>query len=126
MMAFPENKYQGEGRYSFPLTDIVGLYAKQQNPQIRNQLLQLISPENGTKKVIKQATVEHNQKKGVTDFQKDQQNNISKAIRRQVEFYFSDQNFKRDKYMQQRCNDHPEGYMHLKDVVSFNKMRPLS
>lgn len=47
-----------------------------------------------------------------------------KAIRRQLEYYFGEDNFRKDKYIQGRINS--DGFMNLNDVMSFNKMRKLT
>jgi lupus La protein len=43
-----------------------------------------------------------------------------------VEYYFSDANFPKDKYLQSRCGSNPERYINLRDIMSFNKMRKLT
>ena len=67
MMAFPDNKYQGEGLYSLPLTDLIGLYVKQIDTSKREKLLQLISVPSKSKDQPAQAA-KINQKKGTEDF----------------------------------------------------------
>lgn len=60
------------------------------------------------------------------EFLQNQQDSIEKAIRRQVEYYFSDVNFPKDKYLSKKCGEHPEGYISVKEIMSFNKMRSLT
>lgn len=55
-----------------------------------------------------------------------QHESIEKSIRRQVEFYFGDSNYHTDKYLQTHCGLHPEGFIKLKEIMSFNKMRKLT
>lgn len=114
MMAFPDNKYEGEGRYRLSLGDIQGLYIRVEDPERQQTLLKTLKEPAAAPK---QATA---------SFLESQQENIEKAIRRQIEYYFSDTNFPKDKYLQKKCGEHPEGYIHLKDVMSFNKMRKLT
>ena len=128
MMAFPDNKYLGEGRYNLSLSEIVGLYVKIDSKETRDAALaslpslsKAVVPEVKPKQQVVQ-----NQKQGVSDFMTTQQENIEKAIRRQIEFYFGDLNYPKDKYLQKKCGEHPEGYMTLRDVMSFNKMRKLT
>ena len=64
MMAFPENKYQGEGLYSLPLTDLVGLYVKETDASTRDKLLQLILVPTKAK----EQPAKVNQKQGTEDF----------------------------------------------------------
>ncbi|TNV81587.1 hypothetical protein FGO68_gene7788 [Halteria grandinella] len=60
------------------------------------------------------------------EFLQSQQENIDKSIRRQVEYYFSDTNFPKDKYLQKKCTENPEGFISLRDIMSFNQMRKLT
>ena len=39
MMAFPDNKYLGEGRYNLSLSEIVGLYVKIDSKETRDAAL---------------------------------------------------------------------------------------
>jgi hypothetical protein len=52
--------------------------------------------------------------------------NIDKAIKRQVEYYFSDVNYPKDKYLQAKAGQHPEGYISLREIMAFNKMKQLT
>jgi len=63
-------------------------------------------------------------KQAATSFLEGQ--SVDKAIRRQIEYYFNDVNFPKDKYLQKKCGENPERYIHLKDVMSFNKMKKLT
>ena len=38
-MAFPDNKYEGEGRYRLSLADIQGLYVRVEDPERHQTLL---------------------------------------------------------------------------------------
>lgn len=91
MMAHPESRYLGNGLYKLPLSDLIGLYIKVEDPSKRAALHSLIAPPP--------ASIEQPDKKMQTrsskknEFLQNQQDSIEKAIRRQVEYYFSDANF---------------------------------
>eukprot|EP00879_Flechtneria_rotunda_P012030 GHRR01012564.1.p1 GENE.GHRR01012564.1~~GHRR01012564.1.p1 ORF type:complete len:211 (+),score=68.44 GHRR01012564.1:1674-2306(+) len=44
---------------------------------------------------------------------------------KQVEFYFSDSNLPKDKFLKGQVDAHPEGYVDLSLVISFQRMRDL-
>lgn len=46
------------------------------------------------------------------------------AIKRQVEYYFGDANWEKDNFLRAQCDE--EGWVSLKFVSSFNRMKPLS
>ena len=77
-----------------------------------------VTPSKGEKTV--------SQRQGLAEFMSNHHENIDKAIRRQVEFYFGDANFLKDKYLQKKCSENPERYISIKEVMSFNKMRSLT
>ena len=52
--------------------------------------------------------------------------NIDKAIKRQVEYYFSDINYPKDKYLQNKASKNPEGFISLKEIMGFNKLKQLT
>ncbi|EFC39281.1 sjogren syndrome antigen B-like protein [Naegleria gruberi] len=50
----------------------------------------------------------------------------SNKIREQVEFYFSDSNLPKDKFLRSLVANNPEGYVELKTIASFNRMKQIS
>lgn len=52
--------------------------------------------------------------------------NIDKAIKRQVEYYFSDINYPKDKYLQNKASKNSEGFISLKEIMGFNKLKQLT
>ncbi|XP_067124291.1 la-related protein 7 [Centruroides vittatus] len=52
--------------------------------------------------------------------------NLYKAIREQMEFYFSDSNLLRDKFLQQTISDSKDGYIDIELFMKFNKIRALT
>merc|ERR1719271_1607989 len=45
------------------------------------------------------------------------------AIKKQVEYYFSDQNLKGDKFFHEKISAHPEGWLEMKLIQSCNKIK---
>ena len=43
-----------------------------------------------------------------------------------MEFYFSDQNYPKDKYLQKKASECEDGWIALKEIMSFNNMRKLT
>ncbi len=43
-----------------------------------------------------------------------------------MEYYFSDVNYPKDKYLQNKASKNPERYIALKEVMAFNKMKQLT
>jgi len=52
-------------------------------------------------------------------------NELSQKIITQVEYYFSDKNLVKDSYLMQRINRDKRGYVELKLIASFKKMKKL-
>lgn len=48
------------------------------------------------------------------------------AIKRQVEFYFSDSNFRKDAFLKAQAQANPEGYVEIKVLLTFNKLKALT
>ena len=44
---------------------------------------------------------------------------------RQIEFYFSDSNLPRDRFMLERVHENPEGYVDLGLIATFARMRDI-
>jgi len=53
-------------------------------------------------------------------------NDLSQKIIAQVEYYFSDDNLVKDSYLMQRINRDKRGYVDLKLIASFKKMKKLT
>jgi len=45
------------------------------------------------------------------------------AIKKQIEYYFSDQNLKGDKFFHEKISAHPEGWLEMKLIQSCNKIK---
>lgn len=51
---------------------------------------------------------------------------IEDAIRKQIEFYFSDSNFRKDAFLRSAAESDPEGFVPLSVLLTFNKLKSLS
>ena len=51
---------------------------------------------------------------------------LEEKLRNQVEFYFSDSNLPRDKFLRARVDADPEGYVDLQLIVTFKRMKQLN
>lgn len=51
---------------------------------------------------------------------------MRQTIRRQMEYYFGDKNYAKDKYLKKRASEREDQFISLKDVMSFNQMRKLT
>jgi len=58
--------------------------------------------------------------------EKDRQTDLKGRIRQQMEFYFSDSNLSKDKFLRQEIKIAPEGYVDLNVFLKFNKIRQLT
>jgi hypothetical protein len=45
------------------------------------------------------------------------------AIKKQVEFYFSDSNFRKDTFLKSAAEMDPEGYIPIAVLLTFNRMK---
>jgi len=50
---------------------------------------------------------------------------LEDKIKRQVEYYFSDVNLPKDKFLKKKVSDDPNGYVDLSIIISFNRMDQL-
>eukprot|EP00775_Hariotina_reticulata_P003295 gene3295-3571_t len=50
---------------------------------------------------------------------------VKPKLLKQVEFYFSDSNLPKDKFLRGQVEAHPEGYVDMSLIVSFARMREL-
>jgi hypothetical protein len=46
-------------------------------------------------------------------------------LRKQLEFYFSDSNFRRDKFMQEEAGKQAEGFIGIEVLLTFNRLKAL-
>jgi hypothetical protein len=46
--------------------------------------------------------------------------------RRQIEYYFSDSNFRRDKFLRAKANEDADGYVALTVLLTFNRVKALT
>eukprot|EP00731_Ephydatia_muelleri_P035264 Em0110g6a len=51
---------------------------------------------------------------------------LLQRIQQQVEFYLGDANLPKDKFLQEKVKQHPEGYVALELIASFNKMKSIT
>lgn len=47
-------------------------------------------------------------------------------LQEQIEFYFGDSNLQKDRFMKQEINKHPEGYVNISTIASFNRMKQIT
>ncbi|KAF6258007.1 La domain-containing protein [Scenedesmus sp. NREL 46B-D3] len=50
---------------------------------------------------------------------------IQAKVKKQIEFYFSDSNLPKDQFLKQQVEAHPEGYVDLSLIISFQRMRDV-
>ena len=55
----------------------------------------------------------------------DHKEEIGPSIGKQVEFYFSDSNLPRDKFLSQRIRESQDGWIDLALIASFNRIKRL-
>ena len=48
------------------------------------------------------------------------------AIKKQIEFYFSDSNYRRDAFLRKTAESDPEGYVPISVLITFNKLKSLT
>lgn len=48
------------------------------------------------------------------------------AIRKQMEFYFSDSNIPRDRYLQKKIAENTDGFVNISDLLTFNRLKELN
>lgn len=51
---------------------------------------------------------------------------INNKIQEQVEFYFSDANLRRDKFLKKKLSESADGFVPIDVLLTFNRMRSLS
>jgi len=51
---------------------------------------------------------------------------LTKKILHQIEYYFSTQNLKRDKFLRNEITTNPQGFVPLTVLITFNKLKALS
>lgn len=47
-------------------------------------------------------------------------------IKKQVEFYFSDSNFRKDKFLREKANADPDGFVPITVLLTFNRLKSLT
>lgn len=47
-------------------------------------------------------------------------------LRQQLEYYFSDSNFRRDKFLRQKVAEDPDGFVQLSVLLTFNRVKSLT
>ncbi len=47
------------------------------------------------------------------------------AVRKQVEYYFSDQNLKNDVYLHKKLSDAQDGWFPMAELLKFNKLKAM-
>lgn len=51
---------------------------------------------------------------------------LLRKLQDQLEFYFGDSNLLKDRFLKQKISDHPESYVSVDVIASFNRMKSLS
>ena len=51
---------------------------------------------------------------------------LEQAVKKQIEFYFSDSNFRKDTFLRAAAESDPEGYIPLTVLLTFNKLKALT
>ncbi|KAL9957934.1 hypothetical protein ACROYT_G034892 [Oculina patagonica] len=51
---------------------------------------------------------------------------IKAQLQEQVEFYFGDANLHKDRFMKQEISKHPEGFVAISTIASFNRMKQIT
>lgn len=51
---------------------------------------------------------------------------IKAQLQQQIEFYFGNANLQKDRFMKQEISKHPEGYVAISTIASFNRMKQLT
>lgn len=51
---------------------------------------------------------------------------LAEHIKRQIEFYFSDYNYPRDRFLLATADQHPEGFVPITIIAQFQRMRRLT
>ena len=64
-----------------------------------------------------------------SQMQEQQENSFestSAKVLKQVEFYFGDSNYARDKFLQEQAKKEEQGWIPLETIMSFNRMKTLT
>jgi hypothetical protein len=51
---------------------------------------------------------------------------LKEKVKKQLEFYFSDANFRRDKFLREKANSDPDGYVPITVLLTFNRLKALT
>jgi len=57
--------------------------------------------------------------------QQSSQQQVQNAIRRQLEYYFSDKNYKRDHFLQRLAAKDQHSFVDINELLQFNKMKQI-
>jgi len=55
-----------------------------------------------------------------------QTEDLETKVKNQVEYYFGDSNFARDKFFREKANENPEGYIAVKFLLECNRLKKLT
>ena len=47
------------------------------------------------------------------------------AVRKQIEYYFSDSNFRRDKFLKAKVGEDADGFVQLSVLSTFNRLKEM-
>ena len=47
-------------------------------------------------------------------------------VKKQIEFYFSDSNYPKDKFLQETAKQHKEGFIPLSVLTTFNRLKEIT
>jgi lupus La protein len=50
----------------------------------------------------------------------------SSKVLKQIEFYFSDSNFPRDKFLRAEASKDPQGFVNIETIASFNRIKQIT
>eukprot|EP00274_Cyanoptyche_gloeocystis_P000301 CAMPEP_0196662388 /NCGR_PEP_ID=MMETSP1086-20130531/48451_1 /TAXON_ID=77921 /ORGANISM="Cyanoptyche gloeocystis , Strain SAG4.97" /LENGTH=224 /DNA_ID=CAMNT_0041997739 /DNA_START=82 /DNA_END=753 /DNA_ORIENTATION=+ len=64
--------------------------------------------------------------KPIAELSETEKKELTQKVLRQVEYYFGDSNFPRDKFMRLEASKDPEGYISISIIASFNRMKSLT
>jgi len=51
---------------------------------------------------------------------------VRNSIKRQIEYYFGDKNYPRDRFLQEQVKLRNDGYVALSKIMNFNRMKALT
>jgi len=57
---------------------------------------------------------------------KEKQRGVNSSLRKQLEYYFGRKNYHRDQFMQREARKHPENFISLDTMLTFNRIKALT